>query len=89
MKEPAARIHLIEESLRCFMLGWLSLIPVLGLAPGVLAIRLHFLVWAGEDGGWNPAKRYLLAGLCLAWCGIAISIAALAVGLLILVRYEG
>ena len=89
MNDPAARIRLIEHSLRCFTLGLLSLIPVLGLVPGVLAIRVHFQVWSIEDREWNPAGRYLRAGFCLAWCGLILGLGFLSLGLLTLAHNVG
>jgi len=81
------RIRLIERSLRCFVYGLLSLIPLVGLGLAVLAIRLHSLTWAESGGDWNPAKRYLLGGFCLAWLGTLLSLGALALFAVFLSRY--
>ena len=86
---PSARIALVTESLRCFAYGWLSLIPLLGLGFAALAIRLHFKIWAGADADWNPAQRYLAGGLYLAWIGGFISVGALMLFVVLLMRTYG
>lgn len=88
MHDPAHRIRLIERSLRCFVFGFLSLIPLIGLGPAVLAVSLHFKVWSESGTEWNPAIRYATAGFCLAWIGIAISVGGIGLFLkLVLNRY--
>jgi hypothetical protein len=85
MPSPAVRIRLIERSLRCFALGSFSLIPLIGLPLAVLAILLHFQVWAESEKEWNPARRYLFAGFYLAWFGALVSLGALALFVLVLI----
>jgi hypothetical protein len=87
MQPPAERIRLIERSMRCFVLGLLSLIPLVGLGLAVLAIRLHIRAWADGDHGWNPARVYLAAGLCLAWVGVLISLLAIGLFVVALVKF--
>ncbi len=89
MPSPAERIDLIERSLRCFVYGWLSLIPLIGLAMALIAIGLHFKTGSDTGDGWNPARRYLLAGSYLAWIGVLISVGALALFVMVLMnRYD-
>jgi hypothetical protein len=83
------RIRLIERSLRCFVYGLLSLIPLVGLGLALLAIRLHFRTWAESGGDWNPAKRYLLGGFCLAWLGVLLSLGAMALFAVFLSQHYG
>jgi len=78
MDDPASRIRLTERSLRCFVFGLLSLVPLVGLGPALLALGLHLKIWAERDDEWNPAKPYLIAGFCLAWLGILLSLGMLA-----------
>ena len=87
MQSPAERIHLIERSLRCFVYGLLSLIPVIGLGFAALTLRLHFKTWAEAGDNWNPARRYLLAGFCLAWLGALVSVGGLALFIVILIKH--
>jgi hypothetical protein len=87
MQPPAERIRLIERSLRCFVFGLLSVIPFVGLALAVLAIRLHVKAWADGGQGWNPARAYLTAGLYLAWTGILISLMAIGLFVVALVKF--
>jgi hypothetical protein len=89
MEAAVERIRIIRRSLRCFVLGWLSLIPIFGLALGVLAISLHFRVWRDEGCGWNPARRYLATGFCLAWLGCLLSLLSLAfLGVMLIRVYD-
>ncbi len=86
MLSPTARIDLIQRSLRCYVLGWLSLIPLLGLGLAVHAINLHFKIRADTGQEWNPAQTYLRLGFGLSCLGLAISLAAF--GLVIIVVYR-
>jgi len=87
MDAPTDRIRIIERSLRCFFFGLLSLIPLIGLGLAMLAIRLHFKTWAASGGEWNPAGRYLLAGYCLAWLSILLTLGAVASFAVFLIRH--
>lgn len=78
MQTPADRIRLIHQSHRCFVLGLLSVLPLVGLVLAPLAIRLHLRAWSDAWAGWNPARRYWRAGYWLAWAGVAVSLIALA-----------
>ena len=66
------RIRLIERSLRCFVLGWVGLVPLLGLGPAVMAITLFLEIRRENATEWNPAGRYLLAGVVLGSLGILV-----------------
>ena len=68
------RIETINGSLRCFVFGLLSLVPLLGIPLGVLAL-LHFRRVAVENGsGWNPARIYLWWGFVLGGMGLLASL---------------
>jgi len=67
------RVRVINLSLRCFTLGWLSLIPFLGVLPALLGLSCYARARNEAGGEWNPAKAYLIWGCVLAWCGLAIS----------------
>jgi hypothetical protein len=82
-------IAIIERSVRCFALGCLSLIPVIGLGLAILAIREHFRVWSAQDNIWNPARRYLTLGLCLAWVGATVTLGVVALFVFALIRAYG
>ena len=89
MHAPTDRILLIERSLRCFVFGLLSLVPLVGLGPAVLAIRMHFKTRAGNAGEWNPAQRYVRAGYGLAWLGTLLSLGIIALFVVFLMqRYD-
>lgn len=65
---PAQRITMMEESLRCHAYGWLSLLPLVGICfvfPAVQSFR-HV---DHERPGWNPAQHLWLRGLVLASFG--------------------
>ena len=89
MPTPADKVRAIQQSLRCFIFGCLSLIPLLGLPFAVLAILRHLKAWTQREGEWNPAKAYLVWGFGLAWLGGLISLGALAVFVIALTKlYE-
>lgn len=64
--------------MRCFVFGLFSLIPLIGLGLAVLALWLHFKVWAESGHEWNPASLYLKLGFALALLGALVSLAAAA-----------
>lgn len=82
MPTPEVRIRILEGSLRCFVMGLLSLIPLFGAGFAINAIRTHFRVWAEDGRAWNPAQAYLRWGFVLAWIGALITLAALGLVLL-------
>jgi len=59
-------------------MGWLGLVPLLGIpvAAGAIIIGKRVEIEVGEQ--WNPAGRYLLWGCLLAWAGLALSALLLA-----------
>ena len=79
MLTPADKVRVIEQSLRCFAFGLLSLIPLLGLPFAILAVVRQVNAMPQSDQEWNPAKPYLVWGFGLAWLGGLISLAALAI----------
>ena len=42
MNEAAGKIQVLTGSLRCFVLGWLSLIPWLGMPFGAVAALVYW-----------------------------------------------
>lgn len=65
---PAQRIALIEDSQRCAIFGWLSLVPFLGtifLGPALT----HFKRVDRQREVWNPAQHLQLRGLVSACFG--------------------
>ncbi len=65
---PARRIVVMEDSMRCLTCGWLSLVPVLGVAFVISAVS-HFRRVDRERAAWNPAAHLWLRGLVLASFG--------------------
>ncbi len=86
MPTPADKVRVIEQSLRCFVFGLLSLIPLLGLPFAILAIVRHLDAWSQADREWNPAKAYLIWGFGLAWLGGLISLGAVALFVIALMK---
>ena len=65
MNAPLTKVEMIERSMRCFQLGLLGLLPVIGIPMAVRALRLHYRVKHSQTGEWNPAQRYLRwGGIC-------------------------
>lgn len=66
--------EMLRRSMRCFTLGWWSLIPVLGFVPAILAIVDFRAVVLGMGRRWNAARMRLLVGVWLAGLGLLFSI---------------
>ena len=83
------RITVIRRSLAIFALGWVALLPVLGIVPAIYALLAVRQVRDGYRDAWNPASRYLKAGLVMARIGfftsttlILLTVTALMFGLI-------
>ena len=75
---------MIEGSFRCLRLGWLSLLPMIGIGFAILALLRYSLVFLDTRDHWNPARwqlysgaglallSLLLHGLALAWLALAM-----------------
>jgi hypothetical protein len=68
------RIELMERSLRCFVWGLFSLLPVLGIPMSIMAVWQYGRVKRGQGEMWNPAERYLFCGTVCARLGLAIDV---------------
>jgi len=73
MNGAAGKIQVLTGSLRCFVLGWLSLIPWLGMPFGAWAAVVYWKTHRTLAGCSNPARAYLTTGLTLALLGLALS----------------
>ena len=83
------KVRIIESSLRCYTFGWLSFLPIAGLAFGPLALLAYQSVRIETGREWNPASRYLQCGALLACLGFLVSVLLLALlFILILKSYE-
>lgn len=78
---PAAlastRGELIRRSLTCYVLGWLSLVPWLGLPVGLLVLILSASAAKTSRQVWNPARGYLVAARVMACVGCTLSLLSL------------
>ena len=79
------RIEAIRRSLRCFVLGLLGLIPVIGIPTAFLARREFVTVRRGYAGQWNPARSYLLWGAAFAYLTISLFWAVIGVLVLLVI----
>ena len=66
---PAAKIRMMKTSIRCFVFGSLSLVPVIGVPFGLAALWLCGRVRAQEKQFWNPAQSYRVWGAVCATVG--------------------
>ena len=66
--EPSGNLRaaLIEESLQCLQLGWLSLLPLFGLFFALAAVVRYTRAFVFVEDDWNPAQLQLLSGALLA-----------------------
>ncbi len=67
------KVRVIKRSLLCYNICWLGLIPLLGIAPALIVLRLHFSIQRELGGEWNPARKYDIFGMTVALWGFAIS----------------
>ena len=69
-----SRIQMLEWSLRCFGLGIIALIPVVGLPAALISIFYFVRVRLRSCEQWNAASPYLLAGIWLSGLGLFLSL---------------
>ena len=79
--------EMIRRSLRCFALGWWSLIPVVGIFTAPLAFADFRAVVTGKGRRWNAAMWQLAFGAWLAGLGLMITLVV--GGLIALAIIEG
>jgi hypothetical protein len=66
--------QMIRRSMRCFTLGWWSLVPVIGFVPALLAFIDFRAVVLGMGRRWNAGRTRLLIGVWLAGLGMLITL---------------
>jgi hypothetical protein len=68
------KVLVIQRSLHCFVLGLISLVPLLGLPLAIRALQLYWQVKADVGQDWNPADVYCLWGGRLAFWGCVLAV---------------
>jgi hypothetical protein len=68
------KAQMLEGSLRCFTLGLLGLIPLLGLPAALLALLEFRGVVVLKEEPWNAAEPYLISGVLLGGIGLIITL---------------
>jgi hypothetical protein len=66
---PAAKLKMLQASLRCLVFGLLGLLPAVGLPFALAALWLSGRIRRQEQRFWNAAKPYRLIGLICAALG--------------------
>ncbi len=74
----AAKIAMLEGSMRCLVFGLLGLIPLIGLPFALLALWNSGRIRRKEKQFWNPAKSYRIWGGIFAGLGTAFFVLAAA-----------
>src|ERR1043165_5029850 len=69
-----SKSEMIRRSMRCYVLGWWSLVPLLGFALAMLAFVDFRAVVNGMGRRWNAGRTRLLVGAWLAGIGILITL---------------
>jgi hypothetical protein len=82
---PLLKSQMLRRSLRCLALGWWSLIPVAGLVPALFALLDFRDVVLSKGERWNAARPQLLLGVWLAGAGVSITLAAVAITVLVII----
>ena len=71
------RITAIEKSCTVFACGLIGLLPLIGLIPATYALVSGRQIQVQYRESWNPAARYLKAGISMAALGFLSSALAL------------
>ena len=71
--------EMLRRSLRCFALGWWSLIPLVSIVTARLAFADFRAVVVSKGGHWNAARGRLFAGACLAGVGLLLNLVIAAI----------
>ena len=66
----AAKIRMMEGSIRCFIFGLLGLLPLIGIPFGIAALSYSGVARADERRFWNPAQPYRICGVVCAAVGV-------------------
>ena len=68
------KIEMIQRSLRCFILGLIGIVPLLGVPFALLALDNFRQIRRGQGTQWNPAQTYLRWGLATALSGLFLTV---------------
>jgi hypothetical protein len=80
MNAAAAKIQMLNGSMRCFVFGMLGLLPVFGLPFALAALWISGRVRVSEKQLWNAARPFRIWGVVCAavgtvfWCFILMLI---------------
>jgi hypothetical protein len=80
--DAKVKIKMLKSSMKCFVLGLLSLLPIIGLPFGLAALWISGRVRVKENQLWNAARPYRICGaVCAAvgtilWAGILMIVVA-------------
>ncbi len=74
MPTPEEKIRILEGSVHCLSLGFLSLIPIVGASFALAAFRERRAVKRLSVQNWNPAQRQLRWGTTLACVGTCLTL---------------
>jgi len=86
---PMNRAELIDRSLRCFVLGLWSLLPIIGLPIAAFVLMQNWRIQRRSRGMWNPAERFLRWACICASLGAGLSsLAAIVIGMLAALHSE-
>jgi len=65
--------EMLQRSMRCFVLGWWSLVPLAGVVPAILALLDFYAVTLRKGNKWNAARTRLTLGALIAGLGLLVS----------------
>lgn len=72
--DDMSKSEMLRRSMRCFVLGWWSLVPVLGVVSAMLAFADFRAVVLHKGWRWNAARLRLMVGAWLAGIGLLLSL---------------
>jgi hypothetical protein len=69
---PAAKLEMMKASIRCLVLGLMSLLPIIGVGYALPGLWYSFVARRHERYFWNPAKPHRILGLICASFGALV-----------------
>ena len=66
--------EMLRRSMRCFVLGWWSLVPFIGFFTALFAFADFRAVVLGMGRRWNAARTRLLVGAWIAGIGLLLNL---------------
>jgi hypothetical protein len=81
--------EMLRRSMRCFVLGWWSLVPFIGFGVALLAFVDLRAVVLGVGRRWNAGRTRLLVGAWMAGLGFLLNLGFITLVILAILQAMG